>query len=124
MALQTGPITVTDPILRILWNVLLDLQHCKARIRLQFIFGHCGIAKNEACDKEAETASDLPVANVAGAWLPPTIRGTGPWYHDEVAGITKELRWRNVTSAASCPNHPPTAPASPAIGTRDAMTPA
>ncbi|KEG06232.1 Tbingi protein [Trypanosoma grayi] len=60
MALQTGPSTVTDPVFRILWNLLLDLQRRKARIRLQFIFGHCGVAKNEAFDKEAKAASDLP----------------------------------------------------------------
>ncbi|KEG05904.1 Tbingi protein, partial [Trypanosoma grayi] len=71
MAPQTGPITVTDPILRILWNVLLDLQHRKARIRLQFIFGHCGVAKNEACDKEAKTASDLP--HCGGTWAPDVV---------------------------------------------------
>ncbi|KEG06024.1 Tbingi protein [Trypanosoma grayi] len=71
MALQTGPLTVTDPILRILWNLLLDLQHRKARIRLQFIFGHCGIAKNEACDKKAKTASDLPQRG--DTWIPDVV---------------------------------------------------
>ncbi|KEG07827.1 Tbingi protein [Trypanosoma grayi] len=71
MALQTGPLTVTDPILRLLWNLLLDLQHRKARVRLQFIFGHCGVAKNEACDKEAKAASDLPQRG--GTWIPDVV---------------------------------------------------
>ncbi|KEG13099.1 Tbingi protein [Trypanosoma grayi] len=71
MAPQTGPITVTDPILRILWNLLLDPQRRKARIRLQFIFGHCGVAKNEACDKENKTASDLPQRT--GRWIPDVV---------------------------------------------------
>ncbi|KEG06166.1 Tbingi protein [Trypanosoma grayi] len=67
-ALQTGPLTATDHILRLLWNLLLDIQRRKARVRLQFIFGHCGIAKNEACDKEAKTASDLPQRG--DTWIP------------------------------------------------------
>ncbi|ORC83550.1 Tbingi protein [Trypanosoma theileri] len=59
-ALETGPLTVKDPILRLLWNLILQVQRRKARIRLQFIFGHCGVVKNEQCDTEAKKAAELP----------------------------------------------------------------
>ncbi|ORC82250.1 Tbingi protein, partial [Trypanosoma theileri] len=59
-ALETGPLTVKDPILRLLWNLILQVQRRKARIRLQFIFGHCGVEKNEKCDTEAKKAAELP----------------------------------------------------------------
>ncbi|KEG05642.1 Tbingi protein, partial [Trypanosoma grayi] len=71
MALQKGPLTVTDPILRILWNLLLDMQHRKARIRLQFIFGHCGVKKNEARDKKAKAVFDIP--QFEDTWIPDVV---------------------------------------------------
>ncbi|ORC91509.1 Tbingi protein, partial [Trypanosoma theileri] len=58
---ETGPLTVKDPLLRLLWNLILQVQRRKARIRLQFIFGHCGVVKNEKCDTEAKKeATELP----------------------------------------------------------------
>ncbi|KEG07243.1 hypothetical protein DQ04_10441000, partial [Trypanosoma grayi] len=71
IALQTGPLTVTDLMLRKIWSPILDLQRHKARVRLQFILGHCGAAKNEACDKEAKTAPDLPQRG--DTWIPDVV---------------------------------------------------
>ncbi|ORC91263.1 Tbingi protein [Trypanosoma theileri] len=59
-ALETGPLTVKDPLLRLLWNLILQVQRRKARIRLQFIFGHCVVVKNEKSDTEAKKAAELP----------------------------------------------------------------
>ncbi|ORC91294.1 Tbingi protein [Trypanosoma theileri] len=59
-ALETGPLTVTGPILRLLWNLILQVQRRKARIQLQFIFGHCGVVKNEKSDTEAKKDAELP----------------------------------------------------------------
>ncbi|KAH9599426.1 Ribonuclease H domain [Trypanosoma melophagium] len=70
-ALQAAPLTVTDPMLRKLWNLILQVQRRKARIRLQFIFGHCGVEKNEKCDAEAKKAAEHTQRN--GAWIPDVI---------------------------------------------------
>ncbi|RHW73180.1 reverse transcriptase [Trypanosoma brucei equiperdum] len=82
-ALQTGPLAVTDPILRRLWRLLLQVQRRKVRIRLQFVFGHCGVKRNEVCDDMAKKAADLP-----------QLRDT--WIIDIIAYAKRVLRSEEV----------------------------
>ncbi|PWV17988.1 hypothetical protein C3747_15g141 [Trypanosoma cruzi] len=55
---QTVPLTVSDPILRRLWTLLLRLRCRGARIWMHSVLGHCGVSRNEACDAVATRASE------------------------------------------------------------------
>ncbi|PWV01721.1 hypothetical protein C3747_195g53 [Trypanosoma cruzi] len=64
---ETGPLTASVPIHRRLWTLLLRPPRRGARTRTQFVVGHCGVSRNEACGAKSEKASDL--AQLTDRWI-------------------------------------------------------
>ncbi|KAK7195114.1 RNase H [Novymonas esmeraldas] len=60
MALNTGPTTVVDGILRRIWRQILRLVKRKIHLSFQFIFGHTHIEQHDAVDELAKVGCRLP----------------------------------------------------------------
>ena len=67
-ALAKGPILQTGDIENEIWDLLLQLASRNVRVTLQFVYGHCGVARNDEVDEEADEAAELPQDSVP-IWL-------------------------------------------------------
>ena len=67
-ALARGPILQTGDIENEIWDLLLKLASRNVCVTLQFVYGHCGITRNDEVDIEADDAAELPQVNVP-VWL-------------------------------------------------------
>ena len=67
-ALANGPILQTGDIENEIWDQLLQLASRNVHVTLQFVYGHCGIVRNDEVDVEADEAAELPQGDVP-VWL-------------------------------------------------------
>ena len=84
-ALAQGPILQTGDIENEIWDTLLQLGSRNVRVTLQFVYGHCGIARNDEVDVEADEAAELPQDDVP------------VWMTDFMAATKRLVRARTVT---------------------------
>jgi ribonuclease HI len=68
-ALAQGPIlTRGDTLLHSIWSLLLKMTSCGLRIHFQFVYGHCGLTRNERVDRHADLAAKMQCLHPQPTW--------------------------------------------------------
>lgn len=75
-ALETGPITQRGYLETLIWAQLLRLATKGVDIQLIFVYGHCGTARNEHADREADAAVKDHSAPICTVWLTDFLAAT------------------------------------------------
>lgn len=76
MALKTGPVRVTDGILRRIWILFFRFQCRKVQFTFQFVFSHCGVPRNEEVVQLAAKGRELP--QTYPAWIVDIVMVVSP----------------------------------------------
>ncbi|KAL7710958.1 hypothetical protein N2W54_004153 [Lotmaria passim] len=101
MALQTGPTTVEEGILRRIRTPILRLINRRVRLSFQFVFGHCKLTRNEDVDKLAKAcmASDA----TSRAWITDLVTTTKRLNNTTRAGIQNAATLRRSLLGCNVP---------------------
>eukprot|EP00760_Papus_ankaliazontas_P039752 PhM_4_TR9771/c2_g1_i1/m.38534 len=67
-ALESGPIDQHEPICVDIWRTLVQLADLGVHMRLQFVYSHCGVPRNEAADAAAKAARGHGEAQTSSWW--------------------------------------------------------
>ncbi|RNE95217.1 Tvingi protein, partial [Trypanosoma conorhini] len=83
MVLKTGPVRATDGILRRIWCKILFLARMNVDLSFQFVFSHCGVARNERVGTAADQGHAMPQRYPA-------------WITDIITGVKRRCRRKEL----------------------------